>query len=217
MDKPSLQLEPRTITGKKVKNLRKAGIMPASICGKGVTNANFQLDAKAFNLVYRRAGRSTLIELHTPQGVQSAFVRQAQMHPVTRQYIHVDFRVVDLLVAMVADVPVHAVGENPLVERGEGVLSIASTLHVRGLPADLPTTIEVDISTITDFDTTIHVSDINLGDKVELLTPADQPVATISRSRMEADQEEIAEQIEQGDVALSNPDADTNPEAAPEE
>lgn len=216
MDKLTLQLEPRTITGKKVKNLRKAGVLPASVCGKGITNANYQLDAKTFSLVYRRAGRSTLIELQTPQGIQSAFVRQTQIHPVSRQYIHVDFRVVDLRVAMAVDVPVHAVGENPLVERGEGVLSIASTLHVRGLPADLPSTIEVDISAITDFDTTIHVSDLNLGDKIEVLTGADQPVATISRSRMEADQEEIAEQIEQGDVAIADPDADTNPEAAAE-
>lgn len=217
MDKLTLQLEPRTITGKKVKNLRKAGVLPASICGKGIANGNFQLDAKTFNQVYRRAGRTTLIELQTPQGTQSAFVRQTQIHPVSRQYIHVDFRVVDLRVAIAADVAVVAVGENPLVERGEGVLSIASTLHVRALPADLPSTIEVDISTITDFDTTIHVSDLNLGDKVEVLTGADQPVATVSRSRMEADQEAIAEQIEQGDVEIAAPDADTNPEAASEE
>jgi large subunit ribosomal protein L25 len=218
MDKLTLQLEPRTIIGKKVKNLRKAGLVPASICGKGVANANFQLDAKAFSQVYRYAGRSTLIELQTPQGVQSAFVRQAQIHPVSRQYLHVDFRVVDLRVAMTADVPIVATGENALVERGEGVLSLPiASLHVRALPADLPQSIEVDISTITDFDTTLHVSDLNLGDKVEVLTPLEQPIATISRSRMEAEEEAITEQEQAGEPELSGDDAARTSEDAAED
>lgn len=215
MDKLTLKLEPRTITGKKVKNLRKEGLVPASICGKGVANANFQLDAKTFGLVYRQAGRSTLIELETPQGTQSAFVRQVQIHPVKRHFIHVDFRVVDLLVAMTADVPVVSVGTNELVERGEGVLSLPlSTLHVRGLPSDLPQSIEVDISTIHDFTATIHVSDLQLGDMIEVLTPGDQVVATISRSRMEAEDEAITEQEQAGEPELSGEGADTNADDA---
>ncbi len=210
MDKLSLTLEPRAITGKKVKNLRKAGLVPASICGKGIQSESFQLDAKQFGLVYRRVGRSGLIDLQLPSGTQSAFVRQVQRHPVSQQFLHVDFRIVDLRVEIVADVPVVAVGENPLVERGDGVLTMPhATLHLKALPNDLPQAVEVDISRITDFTTVLHVRDLDLGDKVQVLTPEDEAVATISASRMAAEEEAITEQEQLGEPELAGADATT--------
>lgn len=214
MDRLVLQLEPRTITGKKVKNLRKVGLVPASICGKGVANGNFQLDAKAFAQVYRQAGRTALVDLRLPDGTKSAFVRQVQIHPVRRDAIHVDFRVVDLRTEMTADVPVVAVGQNPLLERGEGVLTITlPTLHLKALPTDLPQTIEIDISNLSFEHSSIHVSDVRLGDAVEVLTAADQVLVSLSHSRMEAEAEEIAEQVQGGDVELAADNADTTPDA----
>lgn len=208
-----LTLEPREITGKKVKRLRKQGLVPASICGKGVANANFQLDLKTFTQVYKQAGRTTLIDLETPDGVRSAFVRQAQIHPVSRAYIHVDFRVVDLRTAITADVAVIAVGENAHVERGEAVINVTTpTLHVRALPSDLPNHIEIDISNL-EAGTTLHVSDLNLGDTVEVLTPAESPVVSLTMSRMATEAEEIQEQIDTGDQELAADNAATTPSA----
>jgi large subunit ribosomal protein L25 len=208
VDKLSLKLEPRSVTGKKVKNLRREGLVPASICGKGVPTETFQLDAKTFGQVYQKVGRSGLIDLEMPGGTRSAFVRQVQINPVTRAPIHVDFRIVDLNVEMVADVPIVAVGENRLVERGEGVLQLPhATLHVRALPGDLPQNIEVDISKIEDFDTALHVRDLDLGDKVTVLTPEDETIATLTRSRMEAEAEEVAEEAAEGEPELSGGDA----------
>ncbi len=195
MDNLQLKLDPRSVTGKKVKNLRKQGVLPASICGKGIPNGNFQLDLKEFSHVYRQAGRTTLIDLQLPDGKQSAFVRQLQIHPVSRAPIHVDFHVVDLLVAMVADVPIVTVGENSHVEKGEAVISLAmQTLHVRGLPADLPQTVELDISGL-DVGTTLYVSDLDVGGTVEVLTPADQGVLSLTPSRMAAEAEEDAAEV----------------------
>jgi large subunit ribosomal protein L25 len=214
MDKLSLTLAPRTITGKKVKNLRKQGFVPAAICGKGVENANFQVEVRAFNQVYVRAGRNTLVELEMPTGTKSAYIRQVQRNPVNRQYIHVDFRIVDLNTPITADLPVVTVGENPLLEKGQGVLSLMlQTIHVRGLPTDLPQAVEIDVSRLKDFATVLHVRDLDMGNNVEVLTSADDPVATITASRMAEEAEEIAEQIEEGDMELAAEDADTNPEA----
>lgn len=198
MENVTLKLEPRSITGKKVKQLRRAGLIPASICGKGIATEIFQLDAKTFTQVYQKAGRTTLIDLDLPSGRRSAFVRQVQIHPVTRQVIHVDFRIVDLRTEITADVPVVAVGENKLIERGDGVLQLPHpTLHVRALPADLPHAIEIDVSRITDFDTVLHVRDLNLGDKVTILTPPDEVVATITPSRTAVEAEELATEAEE--------------------
>lgn len=210
-----LTLEPRTITGKKVKNLRKDGLVPASICGKGVQTETFQLDAKAFDQVYRRVGRSGLIDIELPSGTRSGFIRQVQRHPVKQTYIHVDFRIVDLRTELTADVPIVATGTNPLVERGEGVVSLMlPTLHVRALPTDLPQAVEVDISRIEDLTTTLYVRDLDLGDRVTVLSSADEAVATITASRLEAEAEEIAEAIETGDMEIADAAADDTPEAA---
>ena len=217
MDQLTLTLEPRSIIGKKVKNLRREGKVPASICGKGVSTETFQLDAKTFGLVYRQAGRTRLIDLQLPSGTRSAFVRQVQIHPVSRQFLHVDFRIVDLRVEITADVPVVAVGTNELVERGDGVLTISlQTLHIKALPGDIPQNIEVDIGKLEDFNTVLHVRDLDLGDKVQVLTSPDEALATISPSRMAAEEEEITEQEQQGEPELSAEGADTDTTQADE-
>lgn len=217
MDQLTLTLEPRSITGKKVKTLRREGMVPASICGKGVATETFQLDAKTFGLVYRQAGRTRLIDLQLPSGTRSAFVRQVQIHPVSRQFLHVDFRIVDLRVEITADVPVVAVGTNELVERGDGVLTISlPTVHIKALPTDIPQNIEVDVSKIHDFNTVLHVRDLDLGDKVQILTSPDEALATITPSRMEVEEEEITEQEQQGEPELSAEDADTDTTKADE-
>jgi len=197
MDRLMLTLSPRTITGKQVKNLRRQGLVPVSICGKGVQSENFQVDAKELGVVYRQAGRTSLIELKLPNGTQNAFVREIQRNPVTDQFLHVDFRIVDLRTEITTDVPIAATGENPLVEQNQGVLVMSlPTLHVRALPANVPHVIEVDVSRITDFHMAVHVGDLDLGPDVEVLTPRDEVVATITPSRMAAEQEELLAEVQ---------------------
>lgn len=216
MDKLTLVLEPRSVTGKKVKHLRAAGMVPASICGRGVTPVNYVTDARIFGRVYQQAGRTALIELQTPTGTRSAFIREIQRHPITTQWIHVDFRVVDLRTPLVADIPVVATGVNTLVDSGQAIANvILSTLHVRALPTDLPQNIEVDISGIEDFNTVLHVSDLNLGDKVEVLTSPEEPMVTLTPSTTAAEEEEIVEQEQAGEPELTATNADTDPNAVP--
>ena len=105
---------------------------------------------------------------------------------------------------MTADVPVVLVGENELVERGRGITNlILSTLHVRALPGDLPQNIEVDIARLSDFGTVLHVSDLEIPGNVEVLTPLEEPVASLMQSRTAADEEEIIEQEQLGEPELA--------------
>jgi large subunit ribosomal protein L25 len=114
---------------------------------------------------------------------------------------------------MTADVPIVAVGENPLVERNDGVLSTPlATVHIKALPADIPHTVEVDISRIADFNTSLHVSDLDLGPNVQVLTAPEEVIATITPSRMAAEDEAITEQEQLGEPELANDTADDTPE-----
>ena len=211
MDKLTLTLEPRSVTGKKVKHLRANGQVPASICGRGVTPENFVTDARTFGKVYQIAGRSALIELQTPSGPRQAFIRQIQRHPISNVWLHVDFRVVDMHVSMTADVPVVLVGENELVTRGEGITNqIMNMLHVRALPGDLPQNIEVDIGRLVDFSTVLHVSDLAIPESVEVLTAPEEPVVSLTQSRTAVEDEAITEQEQLGEPELAGDDADDN-------
>lgn len=212
MARPQVMLQPRAITGKKVKQLRRQGIAPASICGKGVENQNVQINMREFDMVYRQVGRTALVDLQLPntRAVPSAFVRQVQRNPLTGQLIHVDFRVVDLRVEITADVPVVIVGENELVKREQAVAVLGQpTLSVHALPTELPQVIEVDISGLEDFTTTIHVGDLHLPGNVQILTPAEEAVVTLSPSTTQEDEAHLQEEEQFGEVV----EEDTTPES----
>src|ERR1700752_578735 len=93
-DRIKVELENRTLTGKKVNRLRREGILPATVYGKGVGPFTVQLSARGFNDVYRHIGRTALVDLAIPgQKPQSAFIHSLQRHPVTRAILHADFLV----------------------------------------------------------------------------------------------------------------------------
>ena len=194
-DRIQLELEQRTVIGKKVNRLRRAGILPATVYGKGVGPFTVQLNARAFGEIYRRAGRTTLIDLAIPgQPAQSAFIHTLQRHPVSRAIRHVDFLVVDLLIEITVDVPIHLVGESPLITRGDAVLNqVLTSLEVRALPTALPSSIEIDISVLDSLEKSVHVRDIPALANGAIVTPEDELVVSLAQSRP-AESEAAAEE-----------------------
>lgn len=186
-DRILLALENRTLLGKKVNRLRREGILPATVYGKGVGPFAVQMNARAFGDIYRRAGRTTLIDIQIPgQSQMSAFIHTLQRHPITRDITHVDLRVVDLRIEITVAVPLHIVGESILVERGDAVLNqVLTAVEVHALPTDLPSHVEVDISALDSFDKTIHVRDLRLPSKGAIATDADELVVSLTPARGE--------------------------------
>jgi len=186
-DQIKLEFETRTVVGKKVNRLRRAGILPATVYGKGVGPFTVQISARGFNEAYRRAGKTTLVDLAIPgQPAQSAFIHSLQRHPVSRAILHADFLVVDLKIEISVEIPVHLIGEAELVERGDATLNqVLNTLTVRALPAELPSYIEVDISVLDSMEKSIHVRDIVALEHGEITTDPDEMVVSLSQSRPE--------------------------------
>lgn len=207
----TLSLEPRTLTGKKVNRLRRAGILPATVYGKGVGPFVVQLNARGFNDMLRRTGRTALLKLEIPgQQMLSAFIHVLQRHPVTRDIIHVDFHAVDLNVEMTTSVAIHLVGESPLVARGDALLNHTLTsLEVRALPAQLPSAIEVDISGLDSFEKTIHVRDIAASGSYTIETSGDELVVNLSQARDAAEDAEGAAPAEPELVRDQREDSNT--------
>ncbi|MFN2484136.1 MAG: 50S ribosomal protein L25 [Candidatus Limnocylindria bacterium] len=200
-----LSVDARTISGKANKRLRREGIVPGVVFGKGSDSQLVQLDAKELDALYRAAGKTSIVRLRMPDGgrPKSVLIKDLQRHPLTGRPLHVDLFLVDLTQEMQADIPLVFTGEAPVVTLGEGtLLTNLDHLKVRALPVDLPHQLDVDIASLVDLDATIHVRDIPVpGEgKVTVLNDPDELVAKATPLRakevVEVPEAEAAEAVE---------------------
>jgi large subunit ribosomal protein L25 len=190
----ALEVQLRTVAGKKVKDLRQAGLLPAVVYGKDVEAIAVQVDERTFGNVYRKVGHSALIDLQIPgQPKQAAFVHDVQRHPVSRAIMHADLRVVDLKVAITTSVPIVLTGETELIARGDAVVNQSlMEIELHALPGDLPHNIEIDISGLDSLEKNIHVSDIAATGNYTIVTDPEAVIVSLTqvRAAVEAEEEE---------------------------
>ena len=210
--------EKRDIFGKKVKNLRRQGIVPAEVYGREADNMSIQLDEKQLRIALREAGGTSLISLKIDGGSSvNVLARNLQFSPVKRSLLHVDFYTVIMTEKVTVSVPIHLIGESPLViDEGGTMVSGLSTLDIEALPAEIPETIEVDISSLTEFTHAIAVSDLDLPEGVTVLSSLDSMVATVQPPRLASELEELDSDVGEAVEAVEL-DEDEEEEAAEEE
>jgi large subunit ribosomal protein L25 len=190
----------RDVYGKQNKRLRTTGVVPGVLFGKKIGSIPVQVDAKALELLYHQAGRTSVVKVSVDGGQPtSAIIKSLQRNPLTRRALHVDLFAVDLTQEMLADIPLSFTGTSPAVEL-EGAILFTSLDHVkvRGLPGDLPHEIEVDLSPLVDLESTIHVRDLTVDAKVEVLNDPDDLVAKVTPPREEEVIEPVVVEGEEG-------------------
>lgn len=193
--RPLVAAEPREIAGKKVAALRREGILPAVVYGHSHASQSIQLDAHAFEVLRRKVGRHALLDLKVGSGrATPVLLQHVHEHPASRHVLHVDFLAVRMSEEMTVDVPVVPVGASSAVERQGGtLLHMRDMVQVRALPADLPSTLELDISSLDSFDAVLHVRDIALPSKVVLVTDGDELLARVAPPRVDVEGAPAAE------------------------
>lgn len=195
-----LTAEPRTLTGRKVKKLRAAGLVPGNVFGKDIKSFAVQLSAKEFNKVYEEAGETGIVELTIGKTTAPVLISNVQYHPVSDELLHVDFRQIDLTKKVTATVPVEVIGESPAEKSGIGtVVQQIDELQVEALPVDLPEKFEVDVSGLANVDDAIYIKDLKYDKtKVALEAAEDQIVVKVEPPQKEevvqAPAEEVAEE-----------------------
>ena len=198
-----LTLDAREAQGKANKRLRRAGIVPGVVYGKGDGSTNVQVDAKTFEALYRAAGRTSVVKFRLPGASRatSGFIKSVQRNPLSGQAIHVDYYLVNLNVEMDVEVPIVFVGEAPAVEETGGtLLHNLSSVHVKALPNDIPHEITVDVSVLRSLDVAVHVKDLSLNrDLVTVLTDGETLVATVVPPRVEVEEEPVVAEGEEGE------------------
>jgi large subunit ribosomal protein L25 len=196
-----LTLDPRETQGKANKRLRRSGIVPGVVYGKGEGSTNVQVEAKTFEVLYRAAGKTSVVKFRLPGDRQatSGFIKSVQRHPLSGQALHVDYYLVNLNVEMEVDVPLVFTGVAPAVEETGGtLLHNLSSVRVKALPTDIPHEIEVNVSTLVSLDVAIHVKDLNFNrDLVHLMTDGETLVATVVPPRVEEEPEPVVAEGEE--------------------
>ena len=190
----TLELEPRTVIGKQVRQLRRQGITPTHLYGMGMEPLNLQAESATVQRIVVQAGGNIPVSV-TVKGHQKpyfAFIREVQRHPLTESILHVDFYQVTMTEVMQAEVPVYLVGEAPAVRMLSGVLFQAlHSFRVECLPLDVPQYVELDIAQLDDFEKSLRISDIRVGDKVTILNDPQEVVARVSAPRVAVEDEAI--------------------------
>src|SRR5436190_6625244 len=202
--------EPRSATGKRNRQLRRTGRLPAVVYGKDTESLAIQVEAKAFDILYRAAGRTSLVKLQLDGQSKSAIIREVQRHPLSRHPLHVDFLVVDLAQEMEVDVPLVFTGEPPAVELTGGTLMTPiGHLRVRALPAEMPHEITVDVTSLVDLEASLHVRDLIIPENVHVQTDGDELIARVLPPRIEEEpevEEEAAEEGAEGEEGAEAPE-----------
>ena len=209
MEQIPLLAQKRTVLGRKVKNLRKDGLIPAHVFGHKVSTIHVQVKTSDFAKVFEKAGETGIVDLAIDSQKKPVLIRNVQTHPVTDEPLHIDFYQVNLAEKVKVDVPLEIIGESPAVEKKIGLLlTPVSEVEVEALPADLPA--KIDVSKLENVGDEIKIKDLKVDRaKVAILADEELVVAQIGElvtKEMEAVEAEIeAEKVEA--VAEAVPEA----------
>lgn len=190
-DELILRAEPREIHGKKVKRLRREGLVPGVVYGPAASETvSVSVNRREFERFFSRNGHSTITSLEWAGGKQPVLIREVQIDPVTRAPLHIDFFAPNMRVVLRQFVPIvmqHASDHDGVLQ------TVLTEVEVEALPSNLPHQIDVDISHLVTVGDAIHVSDVTLPDDVTVITAPEDLIASLVAEAVEEEPEETVE------------------------
>src|SRR5919106_122742 len=170
-----LQAKPREGRGKNdARRTRRAGLVPITVYGGGAETVSAVAQLSDLAAILRsEAGRNTIFTIEVEGvGASEVMFHDRQIDPVKGRLIHADLTRLVKGQKIEVTVPLHLVGEPIGVKEKQGVLEqIIREIDVRCQPRDIPDSLDVDVSNL-DVHDLLHVSDIAVGEGVEILTDA---------------------------------------------
>jgi large subunit ribosomal protein L25 len=205
-DTEKLIAKERNIIGKEVKALRKEGLTPIVIYGGDRKPMPLEVDTHDFDLLYRKAGGNTIIaiDIEKADGTKekkNVLIHRVDLHPVTNKILHADLLQIKMNEKITTTVPLKFVGDSvAVIEQSGSLLTPTDEIEIECFPADLPHEIEVDITSLVDFDAVIHVSDLKIPEGITVITDPEAVVAHVEAPRSEEELEELEEPVSEEEV-----------------
>ncbi len=198
------------------RRLRTQGKIPAVVYGHGSEPMPIAVGAREFQIAMSgEAGLNTLLSLEVGTDNFLTLARDIQHHPFKNVVTHIDFLIVRRDEVISAEVTISLVGEAIEVQHGDGIVDQQLyTLHIKAKPADIPPSVDIDISGLT-IGASLHVSDITIPSGVELETDLETTVVAGQPPRVQTTAEEEAETAaaaaEGGEAATAESAGDAEP------
>ena len=202
MEKISLQK--RDVIGKKVKKLLKQGTLPGVVYNSKGESQNIQLSVSDGAKLLNVATLTTIIDANLEGKNQKVIIKDVDKNPRTDEIRHISFFEIDEKQSMVFEVPFELTGISPAVKNNLGVLvQILSVLEVKCKSADLPSSIQIDISKLEFPGQSISVEDITLPKGLVLINEdiVSSPIVTITQLQKQEviEEEKPEEEGEEGE------------------
>ncbi|HSH18777.1 MAG TPA: 50S ribosomal protein L25 [Candidatus Saccharimonadales bacterium] len=184
-EKIELTLEPRNVTGKAVKHLRKDGIVPAVIHDHGKDSVVVQGELRAVLKVYQQAGKHHPVALKAGGKNYNAMIKDVEFEPRKHRLHHIVFNAVSATEKVEAEIPLQPRYEegnevSPAERAGLMVLTQATTVTVSAVASKLPDVIEYDAEKLVAVGDTVTVADLKAPQGVELVTDETQVIAAVN-------------------------------------
>ena len=203
MKRYKLTAEPRKITGKKIKKLRREGILPANVYGKDIKSQSLQLPMTDFLKVFEEAGETGVVDLEVGKDTIPVLIHN--LHKDYRNMpLHADFFKVNLKEKVKAMIPIELTGEPIAVTEKIGLLEkITNEIEVEALPTQLPEKFELNITALKNIDDQITVEMVHKPEGVEILSDPNLVVVKIGELVSKETQEQIAEEAAAAEAAAA--------------
>jgi large subunit ribosomal protein L25 len=183
-------------TAIKTSDIRASKKVPAVVYGHAVAPIHVSVDASEFLKLFRKAGGTHLVDLTVEGKKMSVLIHETQRHPVSGDFLHIDFFAVSASEKIHVEIPVELVGKSQAVVEGAEVIQNIHMIDVKVLPADLVDKIEVDLGALVKVGDTIHVSDIaSHYPKLEFITPGTESIASAAAPK------EYSDELQTADIA----------------
>jgi large subunit ribosomal protein L25 len=177
----NLNATKREEVGEHIRRLRRSGQIPAVVYGHHAKPMPLKIEKREFEHVFKRAGHTQLVDLAVDGGrAHKVLIKEIQIHPRFLGAIHVDLLQVSMTEKLQVQVPIHLVGQSPIVEQGEAdILHVLHHVRVECLPGNIPESMTLDISSLVNIGDQLHVSDLPA---IENVTVLDDPEETVVKA-----------------------------------
>jgi large subunit ribosomal protein L25 len=209
MQKHTLKVTKRDIFGKKLKALRKTGVLPGNVYGKDLKSTAVQVPTKDFQAVYDKVGSSGVVYLELEGKEHPVLIHALAYDYMNNRPIHADFFQVNLKEKVKTTVPLHITGEPKAVTEKLGMLmQPVSEIEVEALPTDLPEAIELDVTEMAAVGDTRKVGELAVDtSKVTVLTDPELVVVSIAELVSAEAEEDAAAAAAQAEAATTEGEA----------
>jgi len=165
----------------KAKTLRESGSLVGVVYGHNVESTPVVADYQEFRKAFRTTGKALIMDLELEGKSIPTLVHAIEFEPVSGNYEHIDFLVVNEEEKIHSFVPLRLEGLAPAVKNLSAILSTpVKQLEVACLPKDLLKEIVVDVTSLEKYHRSIHVKDLPIfsDEKYHVFAEAEGVVVT---------------------------------------